>query len=105
MSKLCKTSGFFWDTSSDLIVNIVISMVVWFLVSSRKRGWRRYYTMIRDLKLLMFKSEREAPAIPAANKAINLDNLFAAVASHYKKKKHALTLTCADGSEYMLVCG
>ena len=74
-------------------------------VPSRKRGWRRYYAMIRDLKLLMFKSERQAPAVPAASKEINLDNLYASVATNYKKRKHALTLTCADGSEYILVTG
>ena len=61
--------------------------------------------MIRDLKLLMSKSERQAPPVPAASKEINLDNLYATVATNYKKRKHALMLTCSDGSEYILVTG
>lgn len=42
---------------------------------------------------------------PKVVKHIDIDNAYAAVATHYTKRKHAFTLTTSDGSEFLFVTG
>ena len=72
--------------------------------ASGKRGWKRHFVLLRDLKLIFLKSDKGSH-YNKAKKHIDLDNAYASTASYYTKRKHGFTVVTADGSEYLFIAG
>lgn len=84
--------------------NITEVSLISLTAPSGKRGWKRHFGIVRDVKLLLWKSDKKAQC-QSVKQFIDLDNAYASVATHYTKRKNGFTITTSNGSEYLFIAG
>ena len=74
-----------------------------FLAPLGKRGWKVFYSSLRDLVLYLYKDQQSKNQLAEGTQnAIRIHHCLASKAADYTKKSHVFRLETADWAEYLI---